>query len=571
MLRAAMQSNPKSSALVDLRALSALSPARRVDALVSRPDARAAVRSLAPFGLYHLVREVGLDDCAELVTLASDAQIQAFVDLDCWRRDEVDTASLLPWLRVFLDAPDKHLARYLVTADPEPLVLLLKENLISFHLEDGIPPAEIDETGTDYETLDGVWAYSFLTEDDDVRQVLRQLLRRMYHIDILRARAVLESAMFGLKHDMTETAFRDRAIRLAEMGFVPFDEAAALYARRDLGAIRRKVVGAAADKSITETTLGTAPLPDLFRERFVGGTFLEDCIAVAHLPDALAQQIVAVSNKALAAEPADPRDLEAVRQTFDRVRGLLDIGLEFLAGGNVALGADILETAHPQTIVEAGHNVVLGLADQARRVFGAPEVRAALTLIDDVPYSLLDADDRGMVEGLLRPRPLYHGVGDSFARPFGSSADARTAASRLTMLAFEVTALYGLLGVTPDTLRSALFRDDVHPAPELVTIGTLVRTSVILWALGAPEALRPITLAELGNLVPIRAKNLFAAASEKIDASGALESDARAVADAWLRRVTAALEDELGGLSRHALGGGEVTARMLGSAILVVE
>jgi hypothetical protein len=571
MLRAAMESNPTSSALVDLRALSALSPARRVDALLSRQDAKAAVQSLEPFALYHLVREVGLDDCAELCVLASDEQVQAFVDLDCWRRDEVDTLSFVPWLKVFLEAEDERLRRFLTTLDPEPLVLMLKESLIVFHLEDGIPPAEIEEQGIAYETLDGVWAYAFTTQDDDRQQLIRNLLRRFYHIDVLRARTALEAVSWELIMNMTETAYADRSIRLAEMGFLPFDEAAALYARKDLQKLRAELVGAAAEKSEPQASqhLGTGPLPDIYRERFTGGTFFESCIAAAQLPDVLGQQIVAVANKALAAEPADPRDLEAVRVTFDRVRGLLDIGLEFLAAGSVELGADLLETAHIQRIVEAGHNVVMGLADQARRVFGSPEVGAALTVIDDVPFSLLETEDRGLVQALLKARPMYHARGESYARPFGSSADARTAASRLTMLAFEVTALYGLLGVAPGTLREVVYREDVHPAVELVSMGTLLRTCVLLWALDAPEPLRALTAQEIGGLAPIRAETLVLMGSARLATAESLDDDARAIADVWLRRVAQALEEELGGLSSEALRSVGFDASHLGTAVLI--
>ncbi len=568
-----MEPNPTSSALVDLRALSALSPARRVDALLSRTDAKAAVQSLEPFALYHLVREVGLEDCAELCQLASDEQVQAFVDLDCWRKDEVDTASLVPWLQVFMEAGDKRMARVLSSLDPEPVVLLLKECIIVFHLEDGIPPAEIDEHGIAYETLDGVWAFAFITQDDDRQQFVRQLLRRWYHLDIQRARAALEGVSWELVFNMTETAYRDRSIRMAELGFVPFDEAAGLYARLGLEKLRRELVGAAAERGQPEvhSRLGNGPLPDLYRERFQGGTFLESCIAEATLPDVLGQQIVAVANKALSAEPADPRDLEAVRLTFDRVRGLLDIGLEFVAGGNVRLGADILETAHVQYIVQAGHNVVMGLADQARRVFGSTDLVAALTVIDDAPYSLLDPSDRGLIQSLLLARPLYHAREESFARPFGSSADARTAASRLTMLAFEVTALYGLLGVKPDALRELVYSDDVQPAVELISLGTLLRTCVLLWALDAPEPLRAIRPSELASIAPVSAARLVEVGGQRLSASPDLADDAKAVAAAWLQSTAATLEDELGGLSAAALRAGDASATMFGSTFLVAE
>jgi hypothetical protein len=359
---------------------------------------------------------------------------------------------------------------------------------------------------------------------------------------------------------------------VSELGLVPLDEAMAIYARRDLASLRRKAVSLAADgvDPHQKSRGREVSLPDLFRERLQGTTYLERCLdAATALPPALNQQIISLSNKALAAEPADPRDLEAVRHTFDKVRSLLDIGLEFLSAGSVELGADILQTTHVQRILECGHNVVLGVTDQARRIFGRPEVRAAMTLRDDVAFSLLGPADRGLVHGLLHPRPTYTAPGATYGRAFANLAEVGEAAARLALLAFEVTALYGVLKVTHDQVAKMAFGQGVHPPVEFVTLGTLLRTSLVLSALGDSHVLRPVSPTEIAPLAPFSAAALTNAGHRLLGGSSALNDDTKHVADIWIRKAAARLEDELGGLHAASLKRGEITPEMLGSVLLL--
>ena len=52
--------------------------AKRMEALLSRPDAEAAVTEMPVQDLYYLIREVGLTDAHALVELASPEQVQGF-------------------------------------------------------------------------------------------------------------------------------------------------------------------------------------------------------------------------------------------------------------------------------------------------------------------------------------------------------------------------------------------------------------------------------------------------------------------------------------------------------------
>src|SRR4051812_46938939 len=72
---------------------------RRIDALLSQDDAKGAVAALSPNEVFELVHEVGFEDAQPLIELATPAQIQGCFDLDGWNKDQIEVASLRPWLR----------------------------------------------------------------------------------------------------------------------------------------------------------------------------------------------------------------------------------------------------------------------------------------------------------------------------------------------------------------------------------------------------------------------------------------------------------------------------------------
>src|SRR5688572_9749316 len=54
---------------------------RRIDALLSSDDAESAIAALSPTEIFELVHEVGFEDAADLIHLATPEQVQGCLDL----------------------------------------------------------------------------------------------------------------------------------------------------------------------------------------------------------------------------------------------------------------------------------------------------------------------------------------------------------------------------------------------------------------------------------------------------------------------------------------------------------
>ena len=100
-----------------------LSGSAKVNAILDLSDPESFIRKLAPDSLYLLLREIGVEDCLDLIPMTTSEQRQAFVDLDVWRGAELDTAELDAWLAILSAAGGEQLVVDTVSdLDPELLV-----------------------------------------------------------------------------------------------------------------------------------------------------------------------------------------------------------------------------------------------------------------------------------------------------------------------------------------------------------------------------------------------------------------------------------------------------------------
>ena len=83
---------------------------RLVDRLLDTPQLARVIPQLQPELLHQIVQRCGLEDCGELLALATPAQLERVLDLDLWRRsgpggdEQFDADRFGVWLEVLVDA-----------------------------------------------------------------------------------------------------------------------------------------------------------------------------------------------------------------------------------------------------------------------------------------------------------------------------------------------------------------------------------------------------------------------------------------------------------------------------------
>jgi len=416
---------PEATALARLRsALAAARGRRRLDLILDDPDPGALVRSLPAPDLYFTIREVGLADSAELVQLAAPSQFRAFLDLDAWRKEELDPARALTWLRAGRagagadEQAEAAWRRKLAALDVELLELLLLGS-VKVHDLDEEPDPEL-ETDRFLRTPDGKLVLVFLGEGTGYLAA-RGLVDDLLAEDPFRAARLFSALRRELPSELSESALRWRNGRLQDLGYPPLDEALSWFARP---AVRPAgpMPGAPA-----------RPAGFWLELRPEGSPLAR---AAARLSEdereALELELVTAANAVLVADGLDPGDLEGVRQAVAAARALVELGLEAVAGTDPAAAGAALAATPVKVLFQQGFGRLLRLRWRAEKL------RAALA---DRPLgSPLDE----LLQGLCRRRPLYFpGVeappedwgtpvaGAYQPRPFLSSADLARAEQAL--------------------------------------------------------------------------------------------------------------------------------------------
>ena len=402
---------------------------RRIDALLSSDDAEAAVAALSPGEIFELVHEVGFEDAADLIHLATPAQIQGCLDLDGWTKDQLEVASLRPWLGALLDAGFEKLGQVWGALDAELRALIVQRQVKIHDVSLDEAPDE-DSDRPIYPTPDRFFLLELPGDDDSQRLVMR-LVEDLYRADADLARHTLMSARSEPPAELEETSYRWRAGRLADLGYVDFYDALDLF--RPLDPAQVHIGEGSQDHVLGDDTR----LPVAVAEQVIGRSFLARALAAIGDPaesERLESALVVLVNKVLAAGRARPGQAEVVRRGALYATATLSLGLETIARGDVDRATHALGSIALERLFRVGYTVTQKLA------------RLAVAL---APRSVTAGSPvKELVAALCSPRPLLACAADqppaAGVRPFEAVADLRRAGELLTGLTVRIALVEGL-------------------------------------------------------------------------------------------------------------------------------
>jgi len=402
---------------------------RRIDALLSSDDAAGAVAALTTGEMFELVHEVGFEDAADLIHLATPEQIQGCLDLDGWTKDELDVAPLAPWLSSLLDAGFEKFGEVWARLDAELRALIFQRQVKIYDTTLGEGPDD-DNDGAFMPTSDGFFVLE-LTGDDDSQRLVMRIVEDLYRADGALARHTIMSARSEPPAELEEQSYRWRAGRLADMGYVDFYDALELF--RPLEPTQIQI-----GEGTHDHTLGDdARLPIVVVEQVIGRSFLARAIAAIVDPgeaERIETGLMVLVNKVLAAGRARPGQVEVVRRGALYATSTLSLGLETVARGDVDRATQALASVGMERLFRVGYTVSQKLA------------RLAVAL---APRSITAGSPaRELVAALCSPRPLFARAADdppaSGVRPFEAAADLRRAGAILTELTVRIALVEGL-------------------------------------------------------------------------------------------------------------------------------
>lgn len=340
--RASLEAARSSTALLDL--------------LLSPTDAAARIHSLPGEQLYRIISKIGLGDCAEIVALATGAQVQACLDFDAWEGDRLAVARLDPWLHSLLLSGLETFVDRMRDLDDQLLSLIIRRSAQILIIDD---PESFDPPDEEHVLTQDRRICILFPEAAERDLPVKVFLDALMREDPDHCYNLLVYTGAALDAELEETALRWRQGRLADLGFVDPIEAIGIYTppRADqLSGARRAV----------PRESGTALLaPSLRGDERLGAALAglsgETALVVA-------QELAYVANTALSADRVPLWDDAAQEVVLRRLRTGLALGLDALSPGGGASGdAEVLATVPLALVFRTGYARVLEAAEPARR------------------------------------------------------------------------------------------------------------------------------------------------------------------------------------------------------------
>jgi len=446
------------------------------------------VQSLPEQEIFLTVKEVGEKDCLDLISLTTPEQFQYLLDIEFWKRDQLDPEKILHWIEILLESGDKKVAQFIRTTDPEFVALTLKKFIRVTTLEEEYTE-RMDRIPLF--TLDQFYFIDF--KGVKTREVFEPFLKTFYRVESEGYRRLMELLICELESGLEETGYRLRNGRLNDYGFPDFEEALEIYQfiNPDLLVKGERI------------PIAESPEP-LKRESAIyyltfhcEGPFFSSILSrvddLGEL-DRLKQEITGLCNKALVAEAIDLSNISGMERVVKKVYHYLNLGLQYLSSEEEKRAIEILQSLPIQKIFQCGVSLTILLRRKAETILRGPWFEG-----DRENLVLLDLPHFEKFEGILRKRPtLYR---DGIHEDFKNLQDLKEAEVFLESIGSIVNFFGKGLNVHPPKLRQMDWSGCYPEKWGEITFSTIFLTSLANQILRGTFQLEPIEQAQVKDLL----------------------------------------------------------------------
>ncbi|MEX1328060.1 MAG: DUF6178 family protein [Desulfobacterales bacterium] len=316
----------------------ALPPKKAMETILEDPQPVALVHSFPEQDFYFLIHDIGTGDSLPLLSLASNRQWEHIIDLEVWRKDQIDVESVSRWLSLLLQADSKRFIRWFVEEKLELIEFYLFRSIEVRVKEHDQDPSDF---GEGFFTLDNVYYIRILerpvAEDQDDfteaqrKKFITKFCEHLADYDHQLHQSVLLEATHVIPAETEEDCYHRRNVRLAEKGFLPFDEAIGIYQPikpQDLANQSAKLVVRPADRR-SPVPVSQYPIRMLKEDNHF--TVALTAIDSRDVESQIQAEFANLCNQIIVADHKTIREREALRDIVKKTCGYISIGLERLA------------------------------------------------------------------------------------------------------------------------------------------------------------------------------------------------------------------------------------------------
>ena len=337
-----------------------LSGKETLDRILALDNPQSLINKLPSEDFFWVVKKVGEDDCLPLLKLASEVQWQYLLDLELWKKDRLNLEETFRWLERLQQSDLKRLVKWLFCKGKELAYFYLFKSIdVEIRKED-----EVYDLKDGFFTLDGTLYVRIL--DKKHRETIENILRTMVSEDFNLYHGFLLDLAGVIPAEMEEEMYRLRNVRLAEHGFLPYEESILVYTHLDPNALSVDKPFETLSLQIDEETHELIPISPLYHA--MGHNLLTEAtsrITDYLFLDRIRLEFGGLCNQILSADGLVVNELQALIKTCQKAAGYLNLSLEKLCGTDISLAEKFLRYNSLVAIFRVGFGLALELKWEA--------------------------------------------------------------------------------------------------------------------------------------------------------------------------------------------------------------
>ncbi len=379
-----------------LRELNSMPGNKILDRLLEMENPRKTVHSLSSGDFYWLIKKIGDDDCVPLLNLASTDQWQYLIDLEIWKRDRVDTSLSWEWMKRLQQADSARLVQWLLSEG---------EAFTYYHLFRSLELVVIDDDDEVYSLPEGFFSVDgniyMRVIDSDHRETIESIIREIARQDFTRFQSLVLGLGGLLPAETEDQMYRMKNVRMAEHGFLPYEEAVSVYAPLEPENMGIRKAKGLDNVEIDDEARAVIPLSPLVRAD--ARNILTEGIFTATDPAFLERirlEFAGLSNQLLAADGLLTPDLEVLTRSCRKAASYLNLALERLGGRDLFKAQETLGNYSLVELFRIGFGLALKVKWEAERW-----VKGSWFYEQDLDVDFWGEQWGGVLGGLLDRQP----------------------------------------------------------------------------------------------------------------------------------------------------------------------
>jgi len=393
-------------------------PEKALNTILDSPQPAALIHSFPEEDFYFLIHDIGLEDSHPLLSLASAKQWEYIVDLEVWQKDRIELESVTRWFDLLFKVDPDRFIKWFLDQQTEFMEFYLFKNIEVKIREKDQDPSEF---GNKFFTYDDTFYVRFLddtfeleteeSESDptikkDRNAFLSKFFKTLSAFDHITYQKVLLETCSVIPAETEEETYRLRNVRLAEKGFLPYEEAVGIYQPSKAENFKKqetKFISTDPDRKLF------LPVPFYHSGMLEEENLFTAALKKIELDDVIEQiqtEFAGLCNLIISADQKNIREKDELKNVVKKVCGYLNIGLERLSPDNVAPDAGhcaVLIRNHPLfNIFRVGYGMALDLKWRAQQWQEKSWFKKQGLLL-----GFWDEEWLGVLGGLLIKKPLF--------------------------------------------------------------------------------------------------------------------------------------------------------------------